>query len=132
MKKHNVKVGQLVKVKGNSNSHNYEIGETYRVIQMGIGSNTVIAESLDGEWSGNNLSIYDTEITVCTKEYFENQIKSLQNEIDDCKSILVWMDENDKAEYDMSEHKVWKALTTIEDSNISKMEKVKLIASLLK
>lgn len=132
MKKHNVKVGQLVKVKGNTNSNNYEIGETYRVIQMGASSNTVIAESLDGEWAGNNLSIHDIETAICTKDYFEDKIKSLQNEIDDCKSILTWMNENDKAEYDANEHKVWKALSTIEDNNISKMDKVKLIASLLK
>ena len=79
MKKQNVKVGQLVKVKGNSNSHNYQVGETYRVIQVG-GSNTVTAESLDGEWVGNNLSLNDIESTVCSKEYFENQIKSLQEE----------------------------------------------------
>ena len=131
MKKQNVKVGQLVKVKGNSNSHNYQVGETYRVIQVG-GSNTVTAESLDGEWVGNNLSLNDIESTVCSKEYFENQIKSLQNEIDDYTSILTWMVENGKTEYDANEHKVWKALTTIENDTISKMDKVKLIASLLK
>ena len=131
MAKKQAKVGQLVKVTGNSNSNDYTIGEIYRVTRN-TGSNCVQAESLDGNWTGNNLDLRDCEIVGLTKEHFKSEIKRLENEIAEAKSIMAWMDETGNTEYNADEHKVWTAITTIEDNSISKLDKVKLIASLLK
>ena len=130
MAKQKAKVGQLVKIVANTSHHNYTRGEVYRVVSSPNGY--IQAESLDCSWKGNNMNTKDYEIVNLTKEFIKSEIQELQNEIDHKKSIIAWMDENGRTEYDPNEHKVWKALTTIESDSISKIDKVKLIAALLK
>lgn len=66
-----------------------------------------------------------------TKEELESKIAELQREIDDMKSKINWMLETGATEFDEHEHKIWKALTALENSELSKLEKVKIISSLV-
>ncbi len=66
-----------------------------------------------------------------TKEELESKIAESQREIDDMKSKINWMLETGATEFDEHEHKIWKALTALENSELSKLEKVKIISSLV-
>lgn len=126
------KVGQLVKVTGNSNGSNYRIGEIYRVVSLDIHGGYVNCESLDGCWTGNCLAHGDYVIAGQNKEHFQTQIEELQKEIEEVKSIMDWMEETGNTEYDMEEHRVWKALTIMEDNTLTKKQRTKLLAQLIK
>jgi hypothetical protein len=66
-----------------------------------------------------------------TIEELESKIAESQREIDDLKSKIHWMLESGATEFDEHEHKIWKALTALENSELSKLEKVKIISSLV-
>lgn len=66
-----------------------------------------------------------------TIEELESKIAESQTEIDDLKSKIHWMLESGATEFDEHEHKIWKALTALENSELSKLEKVKIISSLV-
>ena len=66
-----------------------------------------------------------------TKEELESKIAESQREIDDMKSKINWMLETGATEFDEHEHKIWKVLTALENSELSKLEKVKIISSLV-
>lgn len=126
------KVGQLVKVTGNSNSSNYCVGEIYRVVSVDGGGSYINCEALDRCWSGNCMAHGDYVIVGQNKEHFQTQIEQLQKEIEEVQSIMDWMDETGNTEYDMDEHRVWKALTMLEDNTLTKGQRTKLLAQLIK
>jgi len=131
-------IGDIVLVKANSNSHDYKIGERYKVVSY-TSDTTFIAESLDTKRKGNNLKFKDCEPAIVGKAAIESQIETLngkisklKTEIEHNQSIIAWMDETGTDEYNENEHKVWQTLTTIENESMSKMDKVRAIAALLK
>lgn len=134
------KIGDIVVVKANSNGHNYTIDKQYRVVAYSdCDTRTFVADSLNGKWQGNNLHYRDCEPALVGKAVIEAKIESLNGKIDKLQaeikhnqSIIAWMDETGTDSYDENEHKVWQTLTTIENGSMSKMEKVKAIAALLK
>ena len=75
------------------------------------------------EWEMVSVSV--------TIEELESKIAESQREIDDMKSKINWMLETGATEFDEHEHKIWKALTALENSELSKLEKVKIISSLV-
>lgn len=134
------KIGDIVIVKANSNDHNYTIGKQYKVVAYSVcDAFSFIAESLNGKWEGNHLNYRDCDPVLVGKAVIEAKIDSLNGKIDKLQaeikhnqSIIAWMDETGTDSYDENEHKVWQTLTTIENGSMSKMEKVKAIAALLK
>lgn len=131
--KQKVKKGDLVRVSGNSNSNDYTIGEVYRVVTgVSSGSKTFQAESLDGAWRGNHLHINDVVVVGLTRDYYENVIRELEARIAETKACVKWMDETGNVEFDENEFRAWTALTTLEDPKLSKMEKAKVLASLIR
>ena len=131
--KQKVKKGNLVRVTGNSNSNDYTVGEVYRVITgVEASSKTFQAETLDGNWRGNHLHIDDVVVVGLTRDYYENVIRELEAEIAETKARLKWMEETSNVEFDDNEFRAWTALTTLEDPKLSKMEKAKVLASLIK
>ena len=131
-------IGDIVLVKANSNSHNYTIGKRYRVLAH-TGMSTFMAGDLDGVWTGNNLKYKDCDPGTVDKAAIESEIQTLTGRISKLKtdiehnqSIIAWMDETGTDTYDENEHKVWQTLTTIENESMSKMDKVRAIAALLK
>ena len=125
-----VKVGDIILVTGNEGSANYTIGEKYRV--KTVKDKILIAETLDGLWQGNWLQQHDAKVVGITREDYQKEIAEHQAQIDEAKAVIAWMDEAGVTEYDENEFKVWQALTTIENGSMSKLDKVKAIAGLLK
>jgi hypothetical protein len=133
--KKKAQVGDIVLVKKNSNSHNYTIGTKYRVVDATLTGSGMMyqAESLDGNWRGNNLRSSDTEfVTTVNVEYFQKQVEEHRKQMEEAQSIIDWMNETGATEYDETEHKVWSVLNAVENDSLSKMERVKIIASLIK
>jgi len=126
-----VKVGDVVRVTGNSNSNNYAVGHKYRVIDIG-GNGSVRAESLDETFVGNNLAAVDFIVIGLDKNYFEEQITHYKSEIQKAETIIAWMKETGNEEFNDQEFKIWEALTAFESDSLSKTEKVKLIAKIIK
>lgn len=135
VKKKVASVGDLVLVKKNSNSHNYEIGKKYRVIDVkpnGVGVMYQAEDPVNG-WRGNNLRSSDTELCVAlTIDAFEAQVEDYRKQMEEAQSIVDWMKETGATEYNETEHKVWSVLNAVENDSLSKMERVKIIASLIK
>lgn len=129
-RKQTFKKGALVRVTGNTNSNDYTIGEVYRI--KSVSDDTIRCESLDGSWNGNNLRKTDCELTGLTVEHYEANLVELQSEMDETQSIIDWMRETGATEYDATEHKVWSVMNAVENDSLTKLEKVKLIASLVK
>jgi hypothetical protein len=129
----NFKIGDIVKPTKNGNSHNYTIGEHYRVITVSDGSSNPAlgCETLDGEWQGNTLMGCDCILVNRDKSHYLKIITELETEIEEVKSILSWMDETGNTTYDENEHKVWEALTLLEDETLTKVQKAKIIAQLI-
>jgi hypothetical protein len=125
-----VKVGDIILVTGNEGSANYTIGEKYRVTQIDL--KALQAETLDGSWMGNWLRLLDAKVVGITREDYQKDIDEYQVKIDEAKAVIAWMDEVGATEFDEDEFKVWQTLTTIENDSMSKMDKVKAIAALLK
>jgi hypothetical protein len=130
-------VGDLVIPVKNSNSHDYIIGEVYRV--KDVNHTTVIAESLDGCSRGNMLRHEDCKPAFEDLDSLEENIKQVESNIKKLNSVKLeleskinWMKEVGADTFDKNEYRVWQALSTIEDGGLSKLEKVKLIATLLK
>ena len=130
MAKNKVKVGDHVKVIGNCNSNDYTVGQIYRVTAVNSGS--IRAESLDGRFTGNNLADKDFIYAGMDKSFWESELAELTKKADDIRSIIEWMDATGSTEYDENEHRVWKVLNAVENQSLSRMEKVKIIASLVK
>jgi hypothetical protein len=140
--KKDVKKGDIIKITTNSgNGHNYELGERYRVTHCSgqVRNMNVQAESLDGKWKGNSLIVGEFEIVGLTIEAFKKagedykkKIEKIKSDIKENDDIIDWMTEMGIKEYDENEHRVFVALTAIEDKNLSKLEKSKLIGKLIK
>lgn len=131
------KVGDLVRPYKNSNSHDYAIGEVYRVKDVDL--TTFTAESLNGRWRGNMLRHEDCKPAFEDLDSFEENIEQVESNIKKLNSVKLeleskinWMKEVGADTFDENEYRVWQALSTIEDGGLSKLEKVKLIAALLK
>ena len=135
VKKKVASVGDIVLVKRNSNSHNYSIGTKYRVIDVkpnGVGVMYQAEDPVNG-WRGNNLRSSDTELCVAlTIDAFEAQVEDYRKQMEEAQSIVDWMKETGATEYNETEHKVWSVLNAVENESLSKMERVKIIASLIK
>lgn len=74
---------------------------------------------------------WETVSAAVTIEELETELVNAHLEIDDIKSKIKWMKEAGAAEFDEQEHKIWRTLSTLENTELSKMEKVKIIASLV-
>lgn len=130
-----IKVGVKVRPIKNSNSHNYTIGKVY-VVSTGVGAGSAgCFTAIDPEnpsFSGNNLRPGDVQIVNHDAEHYKNQINHFKAEIKKCETILDWMQETGCTEYDENEFRVWTALSAIEDPALSKIDKTRIIAGLLK
>lgn len=67
-----------------------------------------------------------------TKEEFEEKLKQLTDEIGIIKTKIEWLDESGNTEYNEDEYKVYQTLKLLEDDKISKIEKSKIIAELIR
>lgn len=133
--KKKAQVGDIVLVTKNCNSHNYTIGERYRITKSKPNGSGMLYEAanIDTGWIGNWLRGSDCEVvTALTIEDFEKKLADLLSEVQETQSVIDWMKETGATEYNETEHKVWGVLNAVENDSISKLEKVRIIASLIK
>jgi len=137
LKKKKMKIGDKVTFKKHASKA--ASGFNYRE------NDELIITSLLGQINGEKWNIrntttggvgwayeYELHPLVITKEDFEKQKVELQNSINELNMKLSWMDENGVGEFNEDEFKVFKTLTLLDDDSISKVEKSKLIAQLIK
>lgn len=137
--------GKEITILNTNGGHNYgAVGEIIKFnnllgayVNLG-GSNP----SLDtASVSRNNIlfSQFSVKEEMLTKESLEAEkenlnanIEEMQKEIKSIMMKLSFMKSNGLKAFDEDEFKVYKALTTLEDTSTSKMDKVKILAKLIK
>lgn len=125
-----VRIGDRIRVTGNSNGSNYTIGETYTVIYTDH-NGTVQARTDDG-WTGNSLTRGDYVVGGFTREYMTEKIAKLEEEITNLRSKLAFITEFGYDEFDPQEYAIYQAMETLESPDVSRMGKAKILANLIK
>lgn len=125
------KPGEIVRVTRKRHGHNYTVGKLYRVCADGDNDfEGLQAETIDGKWKGNHLYHDCYEVTNPSRQYYTDRIEKLNSELIEANSILQWMDEADVDVYDAMQHKVWQVLTTMDDTSMTKAQKMREIVEL--
>jgi hypothetical protein len=120
--------------KESSNNNNRGSSKIFTILSPYHGSNCVAPAWLLIDDCGHAAGwAYEWEMVsaAVTIEELETKLVTAHLEIDDIKSKIKWMKEAGAAEFDEQEHKIWRTLSTLENTELSKMEKVKIIASLV-
>ncbi len=117
-------IGKRVKIKSATSGHNIPLG-TSGLIERVNGNQHFIKGYTS--WVGIN----DFEIYSMTREEIQKEISSLEEQIKVEQEKLQFMSDNNVEEFDETQYKVFKTLATLENKEISAMEKSKLIASLI-
>jgi hypothetical protein len=105
----------------------------YSITRIDRSDNTLKAElaAVPGTESGW-LKFSQVEIWEMTKDELLKDISEAQALIEDRHSMLAWMSMTGSDVFNEDEFKVWQVLTAMEDENISKIDKVKRIAQMIK
>ena len=138
-------LGKRIKILNTCGGHNY--GSTGEVITLnnekltvsGGSGNTynVLNNGIDG---GNSLNFtrFSVLSNLTTKDIQDN-IKSLKKNISDIKEEIKkeevkieYLKETGSEKYDENEFKVYTTLSLLEDPKLSKLEKARLVANLIK
>ena len=125
-----LKVGDVVIPIRNVGSHNYTLGKEYIVHDINS-ENFRAKDTVTGEL-GNYLRYDEVKLIGTNREYMLRQVAKLETELTDVRNKLAWMDEVGTDEFDETEYKVWSVMNAVEDTSMTKIERVKLIASLVK
>lgn len=137
-KENKMRIGEKVKLKraigSKPSSSNTNIGRSnYFIVKSPYQCGSDYKAFLIEDIHGNNAGwVYEHEISIESKESILGSIHELEREITTLKEKLEWMETMSVDEFDEDEFKVYKTLKTLEDDNLSMMEKTKLIASLVK
>jgi hypothetical protein len=75
---------------------------------------------------------WEMVIDAQTKEDFEKRLKELNDEVEIVKTKIEWLNESGNEEYNEDEYKVYQTLKLLENDKMSRQEKSKLIAELIK
>lgn len=86
---------------------------------------------------GNGVTQLASTITaldnlIYTKEDIEKQVKEFEALAQTARERLTWMEETESDEYDEDEFKVWQVLSTLDEKKLSKIDKARAIAKLVK
>lgn len=142
----NYLTGKTVEIISNNSGHNYRIGDKIKITKeqsrlLTISNITNPTAGTIGRLtpSGNNAFFRDLKIIdKFNKEYFLEEIKNLEeskkeidSDIENYKFKINFLEETNLKEFDENEFKAYKTLSLIEDNSLSKVEKAKLIASLI-
>ena len=118
-------VGKKVKVVQKTSGHGAPIGSMATITSVANGQ---IRLKEFPSWT-----FYATDIELCalTREEIQKEISSLEEKIRVEQEKLQFMSDNNVEEFDETQYKVFKTLATLDNKEISAMEKSKLIASLI-
>lgn len=144
--------GKTIEVLKQTGGHNYgPVGTQITIpvgqpIGFGGGSgsryNSISIGNLDGKYYNNISFTAFTVVTALTEEDIKNQIKTLQAakkkaakdydaQIADYNAKLDYLKESGSLEFDETEFKAYRTLQLVENEELSKIEKARLIASLI-
>jgi hypothetical protein len=131
MKADQVKIGACIRVIATVDGYRKDI--KYSITRIDRSDNTLKAElaAVPGTESGW-LKFSQVEIWEMTKDELLKDISEAQALIEDRHSMLAWMSMTGSDVFNEDEFKVWQVLTAMEDENISKIDKVKRIAQMIK
>jgi hypothetical protein len=118
-------IGKKIKVKSNLSGHGILLG-TIGIIEKVQGSQVYLKGN--PSWLDNR----DFEIIPITREEIQKNILSLQEKVKSEQEKLQFMSDNNVDEFDETQYKVFRTLATLDNKDISDMEKSKLIADLIK
>lgn len=118
------KIGDKVKVIGNTNHHGSSIGDVL-TIKKSDGITYTVKET------GWAYKPQDLELCILTKHELEEKIHKLNTLVETLKAKIAYLEEVGLDQFDDSEYKVYKALKTLETSD-SLINKAKVIAELIK
>lgn len=126
----NYKVNQKVRITANPQSIHPGDGV---VTLPNPGTGLVQVRMTSGPNTGGTYNIYTASVkpVVLSKKELQAEAKDLENELSEVRDRMAWMDEAKTEEYDEDEFKAWRALSAL-DSDLSKLEKVKILAKLMK
>jgi hypothetical protein len=117
-------IGKRVKIKSATSGHNIPLG-TSGLVERVQGNQHFIKGHI--AWVGIN----DLELCPMTREEIQKEISSLEEQIKVEQEKLQFMSDSNVEEFDETQYKVFKTLATLDNKDISAMEKSKLIASLI-
>ena len=127
-----------IKIVNNAGGHNYGINGT--TILLETPTMHVSTTGLSGGFPGGNTINFNEfmVIDILTKddilnniEDIEKNIKSLKRDIADEKLKLEFLKETKSKEFNENEFKAFKTLSLLENDSLSKIEKARLIATLI-
>ena len=126
-------IGKKVKIKSSGNNQ-VKTGTVLTISSVNIQNNSILLkESNNWQWYDNEL-----ELMLLTKEDVDDlilnkqkDIELINSQIDELKFIKQFMTENDITEYDENQYKVYKTLETLENKDLSPIDKAKIIAKLI-
>lgn len=127
-KKGSLKVGDVIIPIRNVGSHNYCLNKEYVVHEIC----KFRARNPINDEVGNYLQYDEVKLACTNREYMLRQVAELETELTDVRNKLAWMDEVGTDEFDETEYKVWSVMNAVDDKSMTKIERVKLIASLVK
>ena len=117
--------GKKVKIVKNTANHNQPIGSTGTITSTNSGMVRL------KEFPSWNFYPQDLELLPQTREEIEKEIASLKEKIKSEQEKLDFMNENKVEEFDETQYKVFQTLKTLEDKNLSPIERSKIIAGLI-
>jgi hypothetical protein len=130
VKTKHLKIGAKLKITGNTTSHGFRVGEVVTITQINYDTSQYCCRNEQNLQYWVNPCDYD--LVNYTKEEIEKEIAEQELEIAELKDKIAFLAATGKETYDENEFAVWSALTTIENENLSKIEKATLIARLIK
>lgn len=118
-------VGKKVKIVQNTANHHQPIGSIGTVLTASGGYVRL------KEFPSLNFYAADVELCPATREEIEKEISSLQDKIKSEQEKLDFMTENKLNEFDETQFKVFQTLKTLDNKELSTIERSKIIASLI-
>jgi len=132
------KVGDQIKIIGNTNSHNYERGKTYVVVEVhttGDKANYFVAKNLDTGVTGNYLQPRDVELvpeSQLTQAHFRSKVSDLRRELKMAEDYLRFMEDSNLDKVTEQQLAAYRALSILDDKDTSMLERADRLALLIK
>lgn len=134
MEKKFLKKGTKIKVNKDTCHHHYVIGSTLTFVKYHDDDKLLIYV----EEGSAYLRLDDFDVALMTIDSFkeklvilDNEIKKLTEEKNVIQTKIDYMVENKITEYNESQYKIYQTLKTLENCDISSIEKAKIISELM-
>lgn len=120
------KVGNTVKVVGNTAGHGSSIGDIVTITRISYPS--IWCKTSSGQiWTYNRN---DLKIAACSKKDLESNIKEFEAEIKAAKLKIKFIEDTGSEEFDEDEFKIYNALTVLDGAK-SKIEKARILKDII-